>query len=355
MKKTVTVAVSGINAIDNPGPGTGIIRALKESDMEIRSIGLAYDTMEPGIYMDTWVDKTYLLPYPSGSRESYLNRIAYIHHMEKIDVIIPALDVELPLYMDLKRDLEAMGIKVMLPSREMFKLRDKSRLRELADKIGVKCPEYKICTSFDDMFNAINQLGLPCMVKGPFYEAFKANTISEAESYFRKIANKWGYPIIIQEFVNGEEFDVVGCGDGKGNDIGLLAIKKMTTTSLGKVWNAVSIKNEKLLGKTANLVKELKWNGGFEFEVLMDPATQDIYLLEINPRFPAWIYMSAACGINLPERLVKCLMGMEYETHSNYNSGKLMIRYTAELVKDITDFESITTKAELENNSKNVS
>ena len=46
------VAVSGINAVDNPGPGVGIAKSLKEGDKELRVFGLAYDAMEPGIYMD---------------------------------------------------------------------------------------------------------------------------------------------------------------------------------------------------------------------------------------------------------------------------------------------------------------
>jgi len=43
---------------------------------------------------------------------------------------------------------------------------------------------------------------------------------------------------------------------------------------------------------------------------------------------------------------------MDYEKHSDYSSGKLMIRYTAEIVKDINEFEKITTYGELENNKK---
>jgi len=33
------------------------------------------------------------------------------------------------------------------------------------------------------------------------------------------------------------------------------------------------------------------------------------------------------------------MLDMEYDTHSNYSSGKIMIRYTNEIIKDISDFE----------------
>ena len=343
----ITVAVSGINAIDNPGPGTGIMKSLKESSLDVRTIGLAYDNLEPGIYLDEIVDKSYIMPYPSGARESFVKRIQYIHSVEKIDVLISALDAELPIFIDIEQDLAEMGIKMLIPTKEMFKLRNKSVLKKLSVEIGVKNPEYFTCTSYADLISAINVVGYPCMIKGPFYEAFRAKNHSEAEGHFNKIANKWGFPIIVQKFIQGEEYDVIACGDGSGNDLGVFAIRKMTTTSLGKVWNAVSIHNQKLIDATKRLITHLNWKGGMEFEVLIENKTQDIYLLEINPRFPAWVYFSAACGINLPERMVRHLLGMEYEDHSDYKSGKLMIRYTSEKIKDMADFEKITTFGEL--------
>lgn len=348
----ITVAVSGINAADNPGPGAGIIRALKESDLDVRTIGLAYDSMEPGIYLDHIVDKSYIMPYPSGDVEQFIARIRHIHSIEKLDVIISTLDAELPIFMDIESKLQLDGIRMLIPTKKMFDLRNKSKLNDISDAIDIKTPKYISCSSYGDLVSATQEIGFPCMIKGPFYEAFKANSFGEAESFFNKLAAKWGFPIIAQKFVKGQEYDVIGCGDGTGENMGLFAIKKMTTTALGKVWNAVSIKNERLLKTCNRLLGHLLWRGGFELEVLIEEDTEDIYLLEINPRFPAWVYMSAACGINLPERMVKFLLDRPYDIHSNYDSGKIMIRYTNEIIKDISDFEQISSFGELENNKR---
>lgn len=345
----INIAVSGINAMDNPGPGAGIIRALKESPLDVRTIGLAYDSMEPGIYMDHIVDKSYLMPYPSVAREVFFERLRYIHSVERLDMIISALDAELPVYMNLESDLNALGIQMLIPSRQMFERRNKSRLKELAGDIGVKCPKYIVCNSRNALDKAVKKIGFPCMIKGPFYEAFKAGSSWEAGEHFQKIVCKWGYPVIVQQYVYGQEYDVVGCGDGNGGDLGLFAMKKMTTTSLGKVWNAVSVADTRLLNAAKKLVDRLSWRGGFELEVLVEEKTRDIVLLEVNPRFPAWVYMAAACGINLPERMVRFLAEMPYESHSNYQSGKIMIRYTNEVIKDISDFEQAASLGELEN------
>ncbi|MEY4110388.1 MAG: hypothetical protein RLZZ46_743, partial [Bacteroidota bacterium] len=58
-KRKVTVAVTGLNAIDSPGPGVAVIRAIREcTDWDARIIGLSYEALEPGIYMDGICDMT---------------------------------------------------------------------------------------------------------------------------------------------------------------------------------------------------------------------------------------------------------------------------------------------------------
>lgn len=63
-KPTYTIAVTGLNATDNPGPGLAVIRALKAAkSFDVNIIGLSYETLEPGIYMRDLVDKVYQMPY----------------------------------------------------------------------------------------------------------------------------------------------------------------------------------------------------------------------------------------------------------------------------------------------------
>ena len=342
----ITVAVSGINAADNPGPGTGIARSLKESGLDVRVIGLAYDTMEPGIFMDWLIDKSYILPYPSGDTESYLKRLAYINEKESVDILISALDAELPLFISLKSTIESMGIKMLIPDYNTFMVRDKSKLETLAPEIGLKSPGTLAMTSVTDIDKAASKYGFPMMIKGPFYEAVKVKSVAEAQKEFYTLSAKWGFPIIAQEFITGEEYNLIGLGDGEGNDLGHLATKKMMITKLGKVWTNVSIINKKMFDASKQFISKYKWSGGYELELIQDAKTDELYLIEINPRFPAWLYMATGCGINLPERMVKLLMGQEYETHSKYDAGKTLIRYTGELIRSMKDFENLTMMGE---------
>jgi len=85
-KKKIVIAVTGLNAIDSPGPGIAVIRSIREChDLDVYIIGLSYDALEPGIYMHDMVDKTYQIPYPSAGTQSLMERLMYIHELEHID------------------------------------------------------------------------------------------------------------------------------------------------------------------------------------------------------------------------------------------------------------------------------
>ena len=64
--------------------------------------------------------------------------------------------------------------------------------------------------------------------------------------------------------------------------------------------------------------------------------------MEINPRFPAWIYLSAGAGQNQPAALVKMALGEKVEPMTEYNAGKLFIRYSWDMVVDVGSFQQFT-------------
>ena len=342
---TTFVGVSGINAVDNPGPGIGVARSLREApDLDVRIIGLAYDAMEPGIYMDWIVDKSYILPFPSGSSEDYLERLLHIKETYGLDHVIPNLDAELPFYIKYAEQLQERGISTCLPSLAQFRLRGKDRLLELAEQIGIRAPQTAIVTSYATLIKAIEEIGLPVMVKGCYYKAYRAYTTQEATTHFHELVAEWGYPVIVQKVVTGEEMNVVGLGDGEGNSLGQVGVKKIWITSLGKMWTGVTIKNPPMMAAAEKFVKACRWRGPFELECIV--AGEDVYLIEINPRFPAWSYAATGVGVNLPAQLLRRSLGLPTTPPAEYATGKLFVRYTYDMVTDMTPFHNAVTKGE---------
>lgn len=346
-KRKLTIALSGLNNIDSPGPGIPVTRGLRDSlEIDAKIIGLAYDNLEPGPYMHDLIDKTYKVPYPSDGVEPLLERIRYIHEKEHIDVLIPNFDSELFTFMKSERVLKEMGIRTFLPTVQQFEERHKSNLPQYGEKYGVKVPYSEPIGSIMDFRKIEDKFEYPVVVKGKFYDAYIAYDFEQVGIYFNKIAAKWGLPIVIQEFVKGTEVNVVALGDGNGNTIGAVPMRKTYITDKGKGWGGITLEDPVMLELTHKIISQTKWRGGMELELIRTSANE-LYMIEINPRLPAWVYLAVAAGQNLPEALVMLAMEMEVNPFTHYEVGKMFIRYSYDMICDLKEFEQLSTKGEL--------
>ncbi len=349
MKKTdITIAVTGLNAIDSPGPGISVIRALRKSNFyNPRIIGLSYDTMEPGIYMHDLVDKTYQIPFPSAGTDNLLYRLKEIHDKENLNVIIPNFDAELYNFIKIEDLLsEKYGIKMFLPSIKQFEERHKANLYEFGLKYNIRVPRNKIIYSVSEIPSVENEFTYPLVVKGKYYDAKIAYNKEQISQHFNKISIQWGLPVIIQEYVFGSEVNVTAIGDGKGRTVGAVPMRKQYITDKGKAWSGISLDDKNLLKITNNIIKATKWKGSLELE-FMKTSNDEYFLLEINPRFPAWVYLAVGCGQNHPDALLKMALGKKVKTFPPHDTGKMFIRYSYDMIVNLNEFEKISTLGEL--------
>jgi len=347
-KQKITVAVTGLNNIDSPGPGIPVIRGIRASkDFEVRIIGLAYEHLEPGIYMNHLVDKTYMVPYPTEGKDALFARLFEIHKKDKIDVIIPNFDAELFSFIKLEKKLQEIGIKTYLPTIEQFDERNKSNLPAYGKKYGVHVPEGSEVYSIMDLHNTLKSMHYPVMIKGKYYDANVAHTEEQAAIYFSNMSAKWGFPVIVQQFVKGTELNVIALGDGKGNLIAAVPMRKQYITEKGKAWGGITIEDPKMLDLAKNIISQTKWKGGMELE-LIKSSDDKLYLLEINPRIPAWVYLAVGAGQNIPEALVKLTLGMDVKPFTTYDVGKMFIRFSYDMIVDLELFSRLATTGELQ-------
>ena len=184
------------------------------------------------------------------------------------------------------------------------------------------------------------------MVKGKFYDAYVAHNAEQVKQAFNKISSKWGLPVIIQEFVKGTEVNVIALGDGEGNTIAAVPMRKQYITDKGKAWGGITLSDYKMLEITRSLIRQTKWKGGMELE-LIKTAKEEYYLIEINPRIPAWVYLAVGAGQNIPEALVKLALGHEVAPMKSYSSGKMFVRYSYDIIVDLEKFETIAMNGEI--------
>lgn len=345
--KRLVVAISGMNATDNPGPGVGVARSLRESSFSnLRIIGLCYGSMESGAYMDDLVDASYLLPFPSEGVQPFWERLCYIQERENIDIIIPNLDAELFTFIKIKDRLSEAGIQMCLPTMDQFDMRQKSHLPEFGERAGFHVPKSLNCNTVDDLLSLGSEWSYPVMMKGSFYEAYYANNPEQALSCFWTLIGKWGAPVIVQQYIRGSEFNVIGVGDGKGNLLSCVPMHKQLITDKGKAWAGVTIQDQELVEQARRFVEATQWRGAFELELLRG-EDGILYLIEINPRIPAWVYLATAAGENVPEQIVRLALGEEPKPSEKYEVGKMFIRYSWDMIVDQSKFGLFSVKGEM--------
>ncbi len=346
--KALTVAVTGMNArADNPGPGVAVARCLKEAEkFNGRIIGLGYDVLDPGLFQRSLTDAAYLLPYPSAGEKELLDRLAYIQRREQIDILIPCLDAEILSMINLQPELAALGINMLLPAAKQLQRRNKDRLHELAKDNDIKTPQQTNVTH-SGFFYDCQKKGwhYPLVVKGQFYDAGIAHNPDEAIALFHKIVAEWGLPILVQQLIDGEEVNLTALGDGQGDLLGPVMMRKRAVTDKGKAWAGMVVHDETLLASAEKLVRVLNWNGPLEVEMMRDKHG-NYYLIEINPRFPAWIYLAKASGCNLPLALTELLQQKRPSDLNPPDTGTLFIRHAQETIVSLAEFEAMTMHGE---------
>ncbi|HTR85903.1 MAG TPA: hypothetical protein VMI56_15590 [Reyranella sp.] len=343
-ERPLTVAITGMNArADNPGPGVAVARCLAEAGRPVKLIGLAYDALDPGLYLDGLFAATYMLPYPSHGEAAFLERLTAAHRDHPIDALIPCLDAEIPACISLADRLRAMGIRTFLPSAEQFALRGKDRLADAAEQAGVEMPETRIVGS-PTFFRTCTQDGwtYPLVVKGCFYDAAVVHDATQAVMAYHRIAAQWGHPVLAQKHVAGEEFNLCAIGDGLGGMLGTVMMKKRALTEKGKGWAGVCVDDPAIETAAAKLIAALKWRGPCEIEGVRT-RTGEFHLLEINPRFPAWVYFTHGVGRNLPAALLELIEGRPPPAFAPARIGTLFIRYAQEVIVPMQAFEHIVT------------
>jgi carbamoyl-phosphate synthase large subunit len=123
-------------------------------------------------------------------------------------------------------------------------------------------------------------------------------------------------------------------------------MRKLYITDKGKAWSGITLDDNKMLDLTHHIISLTKWRGGMELE-LIKTDDQKFYLIEINPRIPAWVYLAVGAGQNLPEALVKMALGMEVKPYAEYKAGVIFVRYSFDLITDIKEFEKLSMAEEL--------
>lgn len=306
--RRLTVAVTGLDARSNPYPGIAVARCLREdAGLDVEVIGLTFDVLATGALSGVF-DAIERVSWPREGSRPLLETLVAIRGRRPLDIAVPCLDSEVPAYSQIQGELLAHGVRTLLPSPASVARRTKANLPHLGRLHDIPTPRTLDISGLGGFQRAADAFGYPFVVKGALAGAEIVRDAEEARIACERILAIWGLPVLGQEFLDGEEYDVAGVAWPQGVIHSTASIRKVGLSVDGKAAVAATVKNDRILAAARRVIAALEWRGPFEVEML-ETADGTPYLIEVNARFPAWIGCSPSFGVNLPATAVRIALG----------------------------------------------
>ena len=298
------ICISGLYSGANPQPGVGIARSLRAAYPSATLVGVEYSSRCSGIH---WNDLDDVLLQPGWEDID----------LESYAVFIEELLDGGSLWLS-GVDLETMWLASVFPNGHPNLLTaTASALKRISKPaidahrgLPVKIPEFISTQASDwDLHAFCRQHGWKVWLKGPYYEAVRTPSWDIFQRWRSVLSEAWSTDrLFLQAHVTGYEESICFCAY-QGELIEAVYMSKRELTEEGKTWagEVVDLPRE-LAIPLRQIVRDLSWTGGAEFEMVRDAGDQ-LWLLECNPRFPAWIHGATITGRNLPAALVERVTG----------------------------------------------
>lgn len=327
------VAISGFGGLDNPEPGTPVARALRlglPGSLTIDALG--YDPWMTGAYSPGLVDRIHLVAPVAGGDETVLARLLDLHATSPFDVLVPCLDLEIAVYARLARRLGDAGIRTLLPGVEQLACVTKSALPLFCYTHTVATPRTIFVANVADVPFQADQFGYPVMVKGLVAGAGRAESRDDAYAEAVRLHNLWGGGVLLQEVIDGDEYNAAMVARGDGECLGLVTLRKLGVNWRGKSIIGAVVRDPDLARQARRILGALRWRGPVELEFIRSHKDQRLYLIEVNNRFPNWILLSHWAGCNLPAALIREAMGHRPRGLAAARPGAAYVRDVEEIV-----------------------
>lgn len=324
------IFVSGLHSNVNPLPGIGIARSVRAALPNAELIGVDYAASSTGLH---WRDFDHV-EVPGGWNDLDLSDYARViqSRVREGCLWISGLD------------LETHWLSQVIPPTDGLLIPPTSSLRSVAKPashaakmLGLNLPPFLQLTADDSqIFDFAARFSWRLWLKGPYYSALPVRSWREFLIARNQLAYLWSTTndLFLQAHVDGGHESIVFAAL-KGNLLGAAMMRKTDTTNDGKTWaGKVSRIPDMLLRQLNEVVQTLSWSGGAEIECLRD-ENGELWLMDWNPRFPAWVYGLTLAGLNLPAILVLCAGSKEVIANDlqGFKESSEFVRVVVEIPK----------------------
>ena len=296
--------------------------AAKKLKTNISIFGTDINQLTPAMQI---CDKNFIVK--STSHPDYIKETLSIVKKNKIDLIVPTVDLDLKA-LALNRDkFTKLGCLVLVSSVEVVDIcQDKRKTYKYLSSNNFDTP----VTLSASLAKKRKKIDYPCFLKPWDGYASRGNAVvanrNELLFYAKKVPN-----CIVQQFIKGTEYtcDVYVDFDMK---VKCVVPRVRLEVRAGEVSKSRIDKNIEIMKKAADLVEHLNAGPGIITLQLIVTGDGKHKFIEINPRFGGGVPLSIKAGADSPKWILQHLLSKRSNIRFDRFKDKLtMLRYDSEV------------------------
>jgi carbamoyl-phosphate synthase large subunit len=280
-------------------PGVAVINALKgQSEITVRVIAADMGNFSAGFLV---ADASHIVP--AANNPEFLPTVRDICRKERINIIFPIIDEELQLFADHAEALMREGIRVITNPPETVRIaKDKVLTSRRCAELGVLAPP----TLMKEDLGVTPLPPFPLILKPRDGRGSVGIEIARNQREFDFFIDYLPQPMI-QQFIEGTEYTIDVLTDFEGTLLSLVPKERMIVKS-GMQTKGRTVKDQQLLDYAADIVQKFRLFPRGNVQCIRDRDGK-IWLVEINPKFPASLPFTLEAGVNAPLLLLKMHLG----------------------------------------------
>ena len=317
-----------------------VIRSLGEKNIEISAISEKKSAI--GLY-SKYCNKKLISPNPIIEPKSFLKFLLKTVKTNNYDCIIPSHTYTVFLLCKYKDIFSDYTIIPPPDLKVFYNAYDKTDLLKIAIRNGISCPQTYFDDNIEDIVSNIQQY--PIIIKASRNHGAEIAICRkelELRDKYTEMTSKFGNCIVQEYIPNGGEYGVYTLFNFNSEPMALAVQKRIRTLhEYGGISTLrETVRDEKLVKISFNLLKSICWSGVAMVEFRVDARDGIPKLMEVNPRLWGSLQLSILAGVDFPYLYYKLIMNEEVKPQLSYKEG-VICRY---LEGDITGFAHCNNK-----------
>jgi carbamoyl-phosphate synthase large subunit len=300
--------------------------AYAELGIEGRIVTTDIDPLAPALAQ---ADRIYLVPRVTDPR--FIPALADICLKERIDLIIPLVDTDIPVLVAGHAELEAAGARALVPSHEAaITTRDKFLTYRFFSDLGVPTPKSWIPSELGDA-----DVSYPLFIKprcgSAAEQTFTVRNPKELAFFIDYVEEP-----LVQEYLPGPEITNDVFCDLDGNVRSVVSRQRIEVRA-GEVAKGKTVYDAEIVEYCVRVAKGLETKGPITVQCILRDGRP--YFTEVNARFGGGVPLGIAAGVNSPKWLLALAAGCRVDTPplGTYETGLYLTRFDESILRSESD------------------